>query len=311
MYEQMITVRRFEEKAHELFQQNIIRGFIHSSVGEEAIPVGVCSNLRRDDFMSSTHRGHGHCIAKGADLKLMMAELLGRSTGYCKGKGGSLHIADFEGGNLGANGIVGGGIPIAVGAGISIQNRGEDRVAVCFFGDGASNQGTFHESINLSALWRLPVIFVCENNLYALSTPVREAVSAPHISDRASGYGIPGLHVDGMDILEVYSKTKKAVERARAGQGPTLVECVTYRFHGHHVADPGKGAYRTKEEIDQWLKRCPINGFKKRLTEEKILTEEIEKAIEARVKIAIEEAVRFAIESPFPSPEEATKDIFC
>ena len=311
MYEKMLTIRMFEEKAIELFEHNLIRGNVHPCIGQEAVSVGVCSSLRRDDYMLNTHRGHGNCIAKGADLKLMMAELLGRATGYCKGKGGSLHIADFEGGNLGANGIVGGGIPVVVGAGISIQNRSTDQVAVCFFGDGASNQGTFHESINLSALWRLPVIFVCENNLYALSTPVRESVSAPHISDRAKGYGIPGLHVDGMDIIEVYSKTREAVERARAGEGPTLIECIVYRFYGHHVADPGKGIYRTKEEIDQWMKRCPIHAFRKRLTEEKILTEEIDHAIEARVEVAIEEAVQFAEKSPFPSPEEAAKDIFC
>lgn len=222
-----------------------------------------------------------------------------------------MHIADFEGGNLGANGIVGGGIPIAVGAGISIQNRGTDQVVVCFFGDGATNQGTFHESLNLAALWKLPVMFVCENNLYALSTPVHEAVSIPRISDRAMAYGIPGFNIDGNDIIEVYTKMKEAVERARAGEGPTLLDCVTYRFFGHFTGDPGRGiAYRTKEEMDQWLNRCPIKRFREQILEEKMMTEEEEKRIQTEVKASIEEAVQFAKKSPFPSPEEAIQDLF-
>jgi len=311
MYEQMLAIRSFEEKAIELFEHNLIRGNIHPCIGQEAVSVGVCSTLCRDDYMVNTHRGHGNCIAKGADLKLMMAELLGKSTGYCKGKGGSMHIADFEGGNLGANGIVGGGIPIAVGAGISIQNRGTDQVVACFFGDGATNQGTFHESLNLAALWKLPVIFVCENNLYALSTPAGEAVSVPRISDRATAYGIPGISLDGNDIIEVYLKTKEAVERARAGKGPTLLDCITYRFFGHFTGDPGRGiTYRSKEEMDQWLNLCPIKNFREHLLQEKIMTEETGKAIEANVKASIEEAVQFARESPFPSPEEAVQDVF-
>jgi TPP-dependent pyruvate/acetoin dehydrogenase alpha subunit len=223
-----------------------------------------------------------------------------------------MHIADFEGGNLGANGIVGGGLPIAVGAGISIQNRSTNQVVVCFFGDGATNQGTFHESLNLAALWRLPVIFVCENNLYALSTPVREAISVPRISDRATAYGIPGVNIDGNDLIEVYSKMKEAVDRARAGEGPTLLDCVTYRFFGHFTGDPGRGiTYRTKEEMDQWLNRCPIKRFREHLIKEKIMTEEMEKTIEANVKASIEDAVQFAKEGPFPLPEEATQDVFC
>jgi len=222
-----------------------------------------------------------------------------------------MHIADFEGGNLGANGIVGGGIPIAAGAGISIQNRGTDQVVACFFGDGASNQGSFHESINLAALWRLPVIFVCENNFYALSTPVKEAISVPYISDRAKAYGIPGFHIDGNDIVEVYTKMKEATERARAGEGSTLLDCVTYRFFGHFTGDPGRGmTYRTREEMDQWQNRCPIKRFRKKLVEEKIMTEEMEKTIEKKVKASIEEAVQFAKESPLPLPEEAVQDLF-
>ena len=311
MYEQMLTIRHFEEKAIELFEHNLIRGNIHPCIGQEAVSVGVCTPLRRDDYMVNTHRGHGNCIAKGADLKLMMAELFGKSTGYCKGKGGSMHIADFQGGNLGANGIVGGGLPIAVGAGISIQNRETDQVAVCFFGDGATNQGTFHESLNLAALWKLPVIFVCENNLYGLSTPVRESISVVKISDRAMAYGIPGVSLDGNDIIAVYTAMKEAVERARAGEGPTLLDCITYRFYGHFTGDPGKGiTYRSKEEMNQWLERCPIKRFRERLIKEKRITEKTEKTMEADVKASIEAAVKFAKESPLPLPEEALQDLF-
>jgi TPP-dependent pyruvate/acetoin dehydrogenase alpha subunit len=311
MYEQMLTIRRFDEKAIELFEHNLIWGNVHPCIGQEAVSVGVCSDLRRDDFMVNTHRGHGNCIAKGAELKLMMAELLGKLSGYCKGKGGSMHIADFEGGNLGANGIVGGGIPIAVGAGISIQNRGTDQVAVCFFGDGATSQGAFHESLNLAALWKLPVIFVCENNLYALSTPVQEAIPVPHISDRATAYGMPGYSVDGNDVIEVYTKTGEAIERARAREGPTLLDCVTYRFFGHFTGDPGRGiTYRTKEEMEKWLLRCPIRQFKEQLFKEKIMDGNRDQIIDTKVKDAIESAVQFAKESPFPSPEEAIQDLF-
>jgi acetoin:2,6-dichlorophenolindophenol oxidoreductase subunit alpha len=222
-----------------------------------------------------------------------------------------MHIADFERGNLGANGIVGGGLPIAAGAGISIQNRGTDQVAVCFFGDGASNQGTFHESLNLSALWKLPVLFVCENNLYALSTPVREAVAVEKISDRAKAYGIPGMTIDGNDVLEVYAKTREAVERAKRGEGPTLLDCVTYRIFGHFTGDPGRGVtYRPKEEMEQWLQRCPIKRFKEYLFQKGWLTEDSEKRISATVRTSIGEAVRFAQESPLPLPEEAIQDLF-
>ncbi len=311
MYEQMLTIRSFEEKAIELFEHNLIRGNIHPCIGQEAVSVGVCLALRREDYMLNTHRGHGNCIAKGADLKRMMAELLGRSTGYCKGKGGSMHIADFEGGNLGANGIVGGGLPIAVGAGISIQNRGTDQVVACFFGDGAVNQGTFHESMNLAAIWKLPVIFICENNQYALSTPIQEAISIPKISDRALAYGIPGVTIDGNDVTEVYIQMRKAVERARSGKGPTLLDCVTYRFYGHFTGDPGRGiTYRSKEEMEEWLRRCPIKRLREYLFREGLLSEEKEEEIQSHVKKSIEEAVRFAQESPFPNPEEATQDLF-
>jgi len=311
MYEQMLTIRRFEENAVALFERGHIRGNVHPCIGQEAVSVGVCANLRRDDYMTSTHRGHGNCLAKGADPRLMMAELLGRRTGYCKGKGGSMHIADFEGGNLGANGIVGGGFPIATGAGISIQNRKTDQVAVCFFGDGAANQGTFHESLNLAALWRLPVLYVCENNQYALSTPLRESAGLPEISERARAYGMPGVRVDGNDLLAVDDAAGEAVRRARAGEGPTLLDCLTYRFFGHFTGDPGRGAtYRSKAEMEQWLERCPIRKLRQYLTDSGAMSDATEREIMARAQAAIEAAVAFAESSPWPSPDEALEDVF-
>jgi len=311
LYERMLTIRRFEEQAIALFERGHIRGNVHPCIGQEAVSVGVCANLRRDDYMTSTHRGHGNCLAKGADPRLMMAELLGRKTGYCKGKGGSMHIADFDGGNLGANGIVGGGFPIATGAGIGIQNRGTDQVAVCFFGDGAANQGTFHESLNLAALWKLPVLYVCENNQYALSTPLRESAGLPELSERARGYGIPGIRVDGNDVLAVYVAAGEAVRRARAGEGPTLLDCLTYRFFGHFTGDPGKGiTYRSKDEMEEWLARCPIARLRRQLLAEGTLTEEAAQAVEARVETTIAAAAQFGLDSPWPSPEEAIEDVF-
>ncbi len=311
IYEQMLTIRKFEEKAIDLFEHGQIRGNVHPCIGQEAVSVGVCANLRRDDYMTSTHRGHGNCLAKGADPRLMMAELLGRKTGYCKGKGGSMHIADFEGGNLGANGIVGGGLPIAAGAGIGIQNRGTDQVVVCFFGDGASNQGTFHESLNLAALWKLPVLFVCENNLYALSTPLKESALLPQIAERARAYGFPGVSVDGNDVLEVHAKAGEAVRRARAGEGPTLLDCLTYRFFGHFTGDPGRGiTYRSKAEMEEWLKRCPIARLRRHLLEGRATTEEQLQEMEARVESSIALAAQFGLDSPWPSPEEALQDVF-
>ena len=311
MYERMLTIRRFEETAIQLFERGLIRGNVHPCIGQEAVSVGVCAVLRRDDYMTSTHRGHGNCLAKGADPKLMAAELLGKATGYCKGKGGSMHIADFEGGNLGANGIVGGGLPIAVGAGISIQNRGTDQVAVCFFGDGASNQGTFHESLNFAALWKLPVLFVCENNLYALSTPLKEATALPRISDRAMAYGIPGIHVDGNDVLAVYAHAQEAVGRARRGDGPTLLDCATYRFFGHFTGDPGRGiTYRSKEEMEEWLERCPIKKLYRYLIDSGAMNDATAREIAARVEAVTEAAVAFAESSPWPAPEDALQDVF-
>jgi TPP-dependent pyruvate/acetoin dehydrogenase alpha subunit len=311
MYERMQIIRKFEEQAIHLFERGHIRGNVHPCIGQEAVSVGVCTCLRRDDYMTSTHRGHGNCLAKGADPCLMMAELLGRKTGYCKGKGGSMHIADFEGGNLGANGIVGGGFPIATGAGIGIQNRGTDQVVVCFFGDGAANQGTFHESLNLAALWKLPVLYVCENNQYALSTPLHESVGHPELAERARGYGIPGVRVDGNDILAVRGAANEAVRRARAGAGPTLLDCLTYRFFGHFTGDKGYGiTYRTKQEMDEWRSRCPIARLRRQLLETAIATKETLAQTEARAETMIAAAARYGLDSPWPLPDEALQDVF-
>ena len=311
MYEQMLTIRKFEEQAIALFERGHIRGNVHPCIGQEAVSVGVCANLRRDDYMTSTHRGHGNCLAKGADPRIMMAELLGRRTGYCKGKGGSMHIADFEGGNLGANGIVGGGFAIATGAGIGIQNRGTDQVVVCFFGDGAANQGTFHESLNLAALWKLPVLYVCENNQYALSTPLRESVGLPELSERGRAYGIPGVRVDGNDVLEVCIKVEEAVRRARAGEGPTLLDCLTYRFFGHFTGDKGHGiTYRTRQEMEEWRTRCPIARLRRYLLDAGLVADEKLAEIEARAEAAIAAAAQYGLDSPWPSPDEALQDVF-
>jgi pyruvate dehydrogenase E1 component alpha subunit len=308
MHRKMLEIRFFEEKVFELYAQNLVPGTIHLYLGEEAVAVGVCSTLRRDDYITSTHRGHGHCIAKGAELKRTMAEILGKKTGYCKGKGGSMHIADFNIGMLGATAVVGAGLPIAVGAGLSVKLRGTDQVVACFFGEGASNQGTFHESINLASVWKLPVIFVCENNLYAMGTRQSRVMNIENIADRAVGYGIPGLVVDGNDVLAVYEATQKAVERARKGEGPTLIECKTYRQKGHSRVDPAK--YRPKEEVEEWLAKDPIKRFKEKLLQTNTLTEAEIQRIEKEVLGEIEEAVKFATESPYPAPEEALENVY-
>ncbi|MDH7478228.1 MAG: thiamine pyrophosphate-dependent dehydrogenase E1 component subunit alpha, partial [Candidatus Bathyarchaeota archaeon] len=273
-----------------------------------AVAVGVCAALDRDDYITSTHRGHGHCIAKGADLKRTMAEILGKKTGYYKGKGGSMHIADFSIGMLGATAVVGAGIPIAVGAALSIKLRKTRQVVACFFGEGASNQGTFHEGINMASVWQLPVIFVCENNLYAMGTRQSRVMNIENIADRAVAYGIPGVVVDGNDVLAVYDAAQKALERARNGEGPTLIECKTYRHKGHSRVDPAR--YRPKEEVEAWLAKDPIKRFKERLLQIKTLTEAEIQQIEKEVSTEIEETVKFAMESPYPGPEEALEDVY-
>ncbi|MEM3673793.1 MAG: pyruvate dehydrogenase (acetyl-transferring) E1 component subunit alpha [Candidatus Bathyarchaeia archaeon] len=308
MLRKMLEIRFFEEKVFELYAQNLVPGTIHLYAGEEAVAVGICSTLRKDDYITSTHRGHGHCLAKGADPKRVMAEILGKKTGYCKGKGGSMHIADFSIGMLGATAVVGAGIPIAVGAGLSIKLRGTDQVVACFFGEGASNQGTFHEGINLAAVWNLPVIFVCENNLYAMGTRQSLVMKIENVADRAVAYGIPGKVVDGNDVYAVYEAASEAVETARKGGGPTLIECKTYRHRGHSRVDPAR--YRPKEEVEAWLAKDPIKRFKERLLQTKALTEAEIANIEREASSKIEEAVKFAMESPFPAPEEALEDVY-
>ncbi|MCK4440079.1 pyruvate dehydrogenase (acetyl-transferring) E1 component subunit alpha [Candidatus Bathyarchaeota archaeon] len=304
----MLEIRRFEEKVFELYAQNLVPGTIHLYTGEEAVAVGVCGNLRKDDYITSTHRGHGHCIAKGAQPKRVMAEILGKKTGYCKGKGGSMHIADFKVGMLGATAVVGAGLPIAMGAGLSINLRRTDNVVACFFGDGASNQGTFHEAINMSAVWKLPVIFVCENNVYAMGTRQSTVMLVKNVADRAVAYGIPGVAVDGNDVLAVYEAARKAVEMARKDEGPTLIECKTYRHKGHSRIDPAK--YRPKEEVEEWLRKDPIKRFKERLLQTNVVIEAEIQQIEREVSAEIEEAARFAMESSYPAAEEALQDVY-
>ncbi|RJR53740.1 MAG: thiamine pyrophosphate-dependent dehydrogenase E1 component subunit alpha [Desulfobacteraceae bacterium] len=310
LYTTMVKIRQFEDRIVDLYARGLVPGLAHLYLGEEAVAAGVCGVLREDDYITSTHRGHGHVIAKGADLKLMMAELFGKRTGYCKGKGGSMHIADMKIGILGANGIAGGGIPIAGGAGLSIKLRKTDQVSVGFFGDASSNNGTFHESLNFASVHRLPVIFVCENNKYGISVSQAKHQAIKDIAIRATSYDMPGVVVDGNDIFDVYGATSKAVSRARAGEGPTLIECKTYRWRGHHEGDPNQGRrYRTTEEIEEWKKKDPIPRMAEKLLEQKVLTKKKMAAIEAKANEEIEEAVAFANQSEFPTVEEMYEDV--
>jgi pyruvate dehydrogenase E1 component alpha subunit len=295
----MCRIRYFEEKVKELFHLGLVRGPVHLYTGEEAIAVGACSALNTDDYITSTHRGHGHCIAKGANLDLMMAELMGKETGYCRGRGGSMHICDLKLGILGADGIVGGGIPIALGAGLSGQYQESGRVTLCFFGDGASNQGTFHESLNLAALWKLPIVFICENNLYAITTPTSQTLSVADVADRAAGYGMPGRVVDGNNVLEVHEAVSRAVEAARAGRGPALIECKTYRHEGHWLGDPI--VYRSKEEVIEWKKKDPLKAFEDVLSRDQILSRDRIQGIHDEIKACVDQAERFARESQYPA----------
>ncbi|WP_026896226.1 pyruvate dehydrogenase (acetyl-transferring) E1 component subunit alpha [Clostridiisalibacter paucivorans] len=308
MYETMLKIRKFETKAMILFEEGNIPGFVHLYLGEEAVATGVCANLDEKDYITSTHRGHGHILAKGGDLKYMMAELFGKETGYCKGKGGSMHIADATKGILGANGIVGAGHNISIGAGLSAKYRGTDQVCVCFFGDGSTNQGTFHESINLASIWKLPVVFVCENNLYGISMSQDRHQAIQDVADRAVAYNIPGVTVDGNDVFAVYEATNEAIKRAREGQGPTLVECKTYRHRGHFEGDPG--AYKPEEEQKEWRDKDPIPRLEKFMVENDIITKKKIKGINEKIDKDIEEAVKFAQDSPEPSLESAVEDIY-
>ena len=308
MYKNMVTIRLFETRVGELFAQGKLPGFIHLYIGEEAVATGVCAHLKDGDYITSTHRGHGHLISKGGDLKRMMAELYGKKTGYCKGKGGSMHIADVDLGILGANGIVGGGPPIASGAALAIQYKGEDGVVACFFGDGASNQGTFHEGLNMASIWKLPVIFVCENNYYGISLSQAKHQMISDIADRAKAYDMPGVVIDGNDVIAVHEAAEEAIKRARAGQGPSLIECKTYRYRGHFEGDPT--IYRPKEEVDAWIKKDPIPRFEAALLEMGVLTAERVEALNKEIHAKVEEAVEFAEESPWPEPEEILEDVY-
>lgn len=310
-YQTMQTIRIFEERIADLYARGEVPGLAHLYIGEEAVATGVSASLTDDDYITSTHRGHGHVIAKGAKLPQMMAELFGKKTGYCKGKGGSMHIADMDLGILGANGIAGGGLPIAIGAAWSAKWRKTDQATVCFFGDDSSNSGTFHESLNLASLHKLPVVFVCENNGYGISVSQAKCTPLKDIATRAPAYDMPGVIVDGNDVVAVYKAAAKAIKRARDGKGPTLLECKTYRWRGHHEGDPNQGTrYRTKEEMKSWKEKCPIKQFRKKLLEEKISTKQQIEAIDNTINLAIDAAVKFAQESDFPAVEEMYEDIY-
>jgi acetoin:2,6-dichlorophenolindophenol oxidoreductase subunit alpha len=305
LLEAMLRIRAFENAANQLYLSAKMPGLTHLYIGEEAVAVGVCSVLRKDDVITSTHRGHGHCIAKGADVRLMFCELLGKAEGYCRGKGGSMHIADHANGNLGANAIVGGSAGIATGAAFSAQRLGSDRVAVCFFGDGALGQGLLYEVMNMASLWKLPVIYVCENNLYNEYTHFSE-VTAGSIPARAEAFGIPAEEVDGQDVLAVRAATERAVARARSGDGPSFLLAATYRYHGHHVGDIDRAYYRKKEEEELWVsERDPIDLLASRIGDEAAVSE-----LRERMEAEVSHAVAYALEAPYPDPSEVRDHVF-
>jgi pyruvate dehydrogenase E1 component alpha subunit len=308
MYRTMMAIRQFEETVKQEFAKGRIPGFVHLYAGEEAVATGICTALRPGDTITSTHRGHGHCIAKGCDLKGMMAEIYGKATGLCKGKGGSMHIADVSKGMLGANGIVGGGPPLACGAGLTSAVTGSGDVCVCFFGDGAAEQGTFHESANLAAIWKLPVIFVAENNGFAESTPVHYHCAIENIAERAASYGIPGAVVDGMDVFAVYEAAQEAVKRAREGRGPSLLECKTYRYHGHFEGD--QQLYKDDEYKNTTRDRDPIKHFRTVVLDQGLLSSQDLDAIDKEVIAQIKDAVHFAETSPYPSVDDLLSDVY-
>ncbi len=304
----MHLIRLFEEGAEKAYMRGLIHGTMHLSIGQEASAVGVCAALTDADYITSTHRGHGHCIAKGADVGRMFAEFFGKETGYCHGRGGSMHIADVAKGNLGANGIVGGGIPIAVGAALSAKRRRTDQVVVSFFGDGANNEGAFHEALNMASVWKLPVVFVCENNRYGMSTSTERSTAVPNVADRAGAYAMPGVIVDGNNFAAVAEASFEAIERARRGDGPTLIESKTYRIRGHSRSD--RNRYRTKEEIEEWRGRDPILAFEAELIEFGLITRPAIDAVRSEAEQAIEAAVAFAAESPAPPPQDLTRYVY-
>jgi pyruvate dehydrogenase E1 component alpha subunit len=304
----MYLIRKFEEGAEDCYMRGLIHGTMHLSIGQEASAVGSCMGLTDNDKITSTHRGHGHCVAKNADLGRMFAEFFGKETGYCRGRGGSMHIADVARGNLGANGIVGGGLPLAVGAALSAKRLGTGAVTVCFFGDGANNEGAFHESLNMAAVWKLPVVFVCENNQYGMSTSTERSTAVKFIAERAAAYAMPGVTVDGNDLSAVAEAVDAAVARARAGEGPSLVENMTYRWRGHSKSD--RNRYRTREEIAEWMERDPIPRLAGLLVAHGIVTKAEVAAIEAEAEAIIRAAIDFAAASPAPKVEEATRYVY-
>ena len=308
LYRGMLRVRGFEEKAASCFTKGKLAGNIHLCIGQEASVVGANAALRDTDYITSTHRGHGHLIAKGAKTDRMMAELFGKETGYCKGKGGSMHAADVSLGILGANGIVGAGIPIATGSGLTSKIKGTDEVTACFFGDGASNQGTFHESMNMAAAWGLPVVYICENNHYGVSTEIHRVTKTENIAQRAAAYDIPGVTVDGCDVLKVYEAVKEAVEYARSGKGPYLVETIVYRWMGHYLGDPAK--YRPDSYLEEGHEKDPVKNFKERLLSEGEVSEDEIAAVEKEIAEEIERAYEFAENSPYPDKSEAFTDVY-
>jgi TPP-dependent pyruvate/acetoin dehydrogenase alpha subunit len=308
MLQKMCETRYFEEKAEELYIRGLVHGTMHLSIGQEASPVGSVAALRPDDLIIHHHRGHGHTIAKGADITLMMAEFLGKEPGYCRGRGGSMHIADIPGGNLGATGVVASGIPTAVGIALALQMRRSDKVLLCFFGDGAANLGEFHESLNMASIWKLPVVFICDNNQYGMSMDVHKAMNIDRVALRAVAYGIPGETVDGNDVLAVYQAVTAAVERARSGEGPSLIENVTYRWRGHSKSD--RNVYRTQEEIEEWKRRCPIHRFKHALIEAEVMVAEALEAIDREAKATIDRAAEEALAFPEPSPERMEDEVY-
>jgi pyruvate dehydrogenase E1 component alpha subunit len=309
LYTKMLEIRYFEEKIEEAYAKGMVPGLAHLYIGQEAVAAGVCANLRKDDYVIGSHRGHGIAIAKGVPLDKLAAEILGKETGCCKGRAGSMRLAYVDAGLLYSCAVVGAGLPLAAGVGLSIKLRRTDQVVACFFGDGASNTGDFHEALNLASIWKLPVIFVCENNMYAISVPVKKSTSVKNISERARAYDIPGLTIDGNDAIAVYKATHEAVQRARNGGGPTLIECKTYRIVGHGTTDPGT-AYRTKEETDEWKRKCPIKRLRNYVLEKGILKEDDVRRIEEDVKARVEEAIKFAGESPYPDPNQVSDYVF-
>jgi acetoin:2,6-dichlorophenolindophenol oxidoreductase subunit alpha len=308
MLEQMLLTRFFEEAVDALFAKGLVHGTTHLSIGEEAMAAGPVNALEKDDLLVITHRGHGSSIAKGADVNIMMAELMGKTAGYNKGKGGSIHVANLDQGNLGANGIVGGGLPIATGAALAQKMQKTGKVVLCFFGDGASNEGVFHESLNMASIWKLPIVYVCVNNKYGMSTCIYDVCPTEHVADRAKAYNMSGITIDGNDVLRVYEETVKAVEHARGGGGPSLIEGLTYRWKGHSKSDAN--LYRTREEIEEWKAKCPIKRFREELVKTKVITEKQLAELEVTAKSAIDKAVDFAMQSPYPDLNTLEDDLF-